>query len=176
VNRGSRTERVEAWCAARYLSVVLGWALTLGPAGCTADLTEECLGGRCAADSTTATDQASGGDGGAGGHGQACPPSDAAGELPCEVAAVLAAKCATCHSPDELSHSGAPFALVTYADTQALLGERPRWQRMREVIQPDGIPHMPLGSAPQLTVEEKRVLDTWFEACAPPRAAGASCP
>lgn len=175
MNWRSRIQRIEARRAVRYLSVVFGAALTLGPTGCTADLTEECLGGPCAAGNPTTSGQGSD-DGGAGGHGQGCPPNEASGELPCDVAAVLAAKCATCHAPDELNPSGAPFGLVTYADTQALLGERPRWQRMREVIQPDGVPHMPWGSAPQLTVEEKQTLDAWFGACAPPRAAGASCP
>lgn len=170
----SQLSHIEPWRAVGCLSVILGWTLVVATPSCTADLTEECLGGPCAVGTATTSAQDSGE--GAGGQGQACLPNEPSGELPCDVSAVLAAKCATCHAPNKLTYSGAAFALVTYADTQAPFDERPRWQRMREVIQPDGVPHMPWGSAPPLTASETQVLEDWFEACAPPRPAGVSCP
>jgi uncharacterized membrane protein len=164
---------VKALSAIRRGLLLGGWALAFGGAGCTADPTEECLDGPCAVAATT-TSTSDGG--GAGGQGSTCSANAPAGELPCDVEAVLAAKCTTCHAPDELAHSGAPFSLKTYADTQAPFGGRPRWRRMMEVIEPDAMPHMPYGNAPPLTADENESLDVWFAACAPPRPTGATCP
>ena len=52
------------------------------------------------------------------------------------------------------------------------------YQRMREVIQPDGSPHMPYKSStivvPALTAEELAMLDAWL-ACPTPTAEGQGC-
>lgn len=159
-------------------SVLFGLLAAL--ASCTADLTEACVGGRC--DTTTSSTTGTGGGGGSGGGGGgagggACTPNPATGEFPCEVFTVLQAKCQTCHAPDKLAMSGAPFSLLTYEDTQQPFagGPKLRWQRMSEVIQPGAIPHMPFGSAPQLTPDEKKTLDAWFADCAKPAPDGMGC-
>lgn len=152
------------------LPLVAAW---IAAAGCTANLTEECVGGPCSTDTIPA--EGSGGAG--GGDGGACAPNPAQGEFPCDVYAVLHAKCHTCHATDKLPTSGAPFSLLQYEDTQHVFGKGPklRWQRMSEVIEPGAIPHMPFGMAPQLTADEKATLEAWFAECAPPATAGMGC-
>jgi hypothetical protein len=102
-----------------------------------------------------------------------CPASrPGAGAIPTAVAQVLTAKCQACHGSPTRNH--APFALLTYADTQAAdplspyTGD-PVWQVMHTVIQPGGVPHMPFGNAPQLTSSEFATLDGWLLACALPQ-------
>jgi hypothetical protein len=103
-----------------------------------------------------------------------CPATrPAAGSFPSDVAAVLTAKCQTCHQSPTKNH--APFPLLTYQDTQqadrlAPYTGLPIWQVMHTVIQPGGVPHMPFGSAPQLTSAEMQTLDGWLLACALPVA------
>src|SRR5437660_5573514 len=70
------------------------------------------------------------------------------GSLPCDVAAVLAAKCQRCHTYPPMNR--APWPLLDYADTQAPRGSRLRWQRMAEVIEAGTIPQMPPAAEPQL--------------------------
>jgi hypothetical protein len=101
----------------------------------------------------------------------ACAPNPAAGDYPLDVGAVLGAKCQTCHKKPPINH--APFPLLNYEDTVgpdtiAPYKGRPIWQAMHVVIQPNGVPHMPFGNAPQLTAEEFRTLDGWLTSCAPP--------
>lgn len=111
---------------------------------------------------------------GAGPDAFAACPADRSdgGDFPADVAAVLAAKCQTCHEVPPKDR--APFALLTYADTQApdplapYTGV-PIWQVMHVVIQPGGDPHMPFSSAPQLTAAEMATLDGWLLACALPQ-------
>lgn len=105
-----------------------------------------------------------------------CDPNPTTGELPCEVEQVLIRRCQGCHNPADLADSGAPFSLVTYADTQAPFGSsgKLRWQRMREVTTPGSGTPMP--PTKPLTAAERDVLDAWFTACAPPRDAGVTCP
>lgn len=98
------------------------------------------------------------------------------GDLPCDVARVLKDKCQACHQ--EPPRSGAHFPLLTFEDTQQPFGITPgerRWQRMAQVIEPGTLPHMPYGSAPQLTPAEFLILRTWFRACAPPLPEGTGC-
>jgi hypothetical protein len=105
----------------------------------------------------------------------ACPASPTVGDFPLDVAAVVHDKCQKCHKRPLPNHI--PFPLFSYEDTlvpdpippyQGL----PVWQVMHFVIQPNGVPHMPLGSAPQLTAAEFQTLDTWLSACATPVAEG----
>src|SRR5262249_26789485 len=98
-------------------------------------------------------------------------------DLPCDVANVLKARCQTCHT-NPLT-GGAKFPLLTYEDTQVPFGTtgRLRWQRMAEVIEPDGLPHMPKDwdTNGELTALQHDTLRTWFAACAPPVAEGQGC-
>jgi hypothetical protein len=91
---------------------------------------------------------------------------------------VIHKKCNPCHvDPTNL---GAPWPLLTYEDTQPAFDThgKLRYQRMREVIQADGSPHMPLQSdkivvAP-LTDAEFATLNGWL-ACATPTEQGKGC-
>jgi hypothetical protein len=101
----------------------------------------------------------------------ACSSKPTTGEFPSDVARVLTAKCQTCHSRPPVNH--APFPLLTYEDTLQIdtlpvYSGEPIWRVMHQVIQPDGVPHMPFGGAPQLTSAELQTLDGWLLACAPP--------
>jgi hypothetical protein len=98
------------------------------------------------------------------------------GDLPCDVGQVLKDKCQPCHQTPQLNH--AHFPLLTYEDTQQPFGIMPgerRWQRMAQVIEPGTFPHMPFGTAPQLTSSELDTLRSWFKACAPPVPEGQGC-
>jgi hypothetical protein len=125
----------------------------------------------CAAACTTQRAARINGDAGA------CDTADAprSGELPCDVAAVLKAKCQPCHQQPPKNH--APFPELTYQDllmpygTVGLL----RWQRMSEVIEPGNAPHMPPRDQPQLTASDFATLRGWFAACAPPAPEGMGC-
>jgi hypothetical protein len=83
----------------------------------------------------------------------------------CQVSTVLAAKCQRCHVDAGLH--GAPFALVTFEDTQVAsktTGSR-RWQQMEAMVSADAMPpEDPRLDPPpaKLTSEEKDVLLTWF--------------
>lgn len=110
---------------------------------------------------------------GAGGAGGGCADGPPSGDLPCDVAMVLQARCQTCHQTPTLG--GAHFPLLTYEDTRQPLGGGLRWRRMAEVIEPDAVPHMPYKTAPQLTDGELSTLRAWFTACAPPKPEGQGC-
>lgn len=94
------------------------------------------------------------------------------GDLPDDVNAVLVGKCQACHTAPPKNH--APWPLQSFEDTQKVLGlaGQRRWQRMAEVIEPGGSPHMPFGDAPQLTDAELATLRAWFAGCAKPIAEG----
>jgi hypothetical protein len=96
-------------------------------------------------------------------------PAD--GAFPPDVASVLEGKCQTCHGSPLKNR--APFALLTYANTQAddtlsPYSGVPIWQVMHAVIQPNNVPHMPYGNAPQLTSTQMQTLDGWLLGCALP--------
>lgn len=161
---------------ARSPVIELFAALALALAGCGSS----AAGGAGGASSSTSTSS--------GAPGEACAPGPQAGDLPCDVAAVLARSCQPCHqSPTQ---HGAHFPLLTYEDTQAQFGVAPedggppkrRWQRMSEVIVPGAQPHMPSQVAPacngapcQLVDADRAVLDAWFAACAPPKPEKGGC-
>lgn len=87
-------------------------------------------------------------------------------------------RCNSCHNGDPPStppDNGAPFPLLSFQDVLFLYGTTPVWQDMERVIQPASVPHMPFGAAPQLTCDQKKILDDWLNACAPPAAAGMGC-
>ena len=109
-----------------------------------------------------------------------CAPGPGKGDLPCDVAAVLKAKCQTCHGAP--LQNNAKFAVLTYEDTRQPFGTsgKRRWQRMAEVIEPGAVPSMPKRSAelpntPLLTAAELATLRGWFGTCAPGTDEGKGC-
>lgn len=180
-------------------SMVVGF---LALCGCSSEETGPCAGESCGAGGSGGSSTASSAPGGGGVGGGAnsgssssssssassadsssssgvvdtCDPNPTTGELPCEVERVLVQRCQSCHNPADLADSGAPFSLVTYADTQAPFGisGEPRWHRMQEVTTPGSGTPMP--PSKPLTAAERDVLAAWFAACAPPREVGVTCP
>ncbi len=184
---------------ARHALLALGLAGIV--AACTAKLEESCLGGNCVAPDLlqapagTTTASGTGGSGGGGGAGgddcpiEACDqttPGPADGVLPCEVEAVLAAKCQRCHQlPFPAADPGPPavvpppFPLQKYSDTQAEYGVDPMtmqptlvWTRMHKAINDNFMPLAP----PALTPTELATLNDWLCHCATPAPAGTTCP
>jgi hypothetical protein len=143
-------------------------------AGCNTDITEGCLTGTCPQTEATTTGSGQGG----GDGGVSCGPLPATGDVPCDVFKVIHGTCNRCHQDPPLA--GAPFPLLTYEDTQMPydMHGKLRYQRMHEVIQPDGSPHMPFKSTivvvPELTAAEFATLDAWL-ACPTPTAQGQGC-
>ena len=104
-----------------------------------------------------------------------CPSHPTTGDFPIPVGTVLRDKCQTCHKQPPVQH--APFPLLTYEDTVGPdpippFSGQPIWQVMHFVIQPGAVPHMPFGTAPQLTPAEFQTLDDWLTSCAAPVAEG----
>lgn len=101
-----------------------------------------------------------------------CTQPPLVGDFPKDIGAILASRCQTCHR--DPPQNGAHFPLLKFEETQQPFGltDQRRWQRMAEVIQVDGSPHMPYKDAPQLTNAEFQALDTWLKQCAPPVAEG----
>jgi hypothetical protein len=101
------------------------------------------------------------------------------GDLPCLIAAVLMAKCQPCHQKPP--RNGAHFSLLSYEDLVQPFGLTGllRWQRMAQVIELDGSPHMPPNTptlmAPQLMDQELMMLRDYFAMCAPPVVEGTGC-
>ena len=122
-------------------------------------------------------DSAGGAGGGTAGAGGGCTEEATSGDLPCDVADVLKARCQNCHT-DPLMNN-AKFPLLTYEDTQVDFGTtgKRRWQRMAEVIAPSGLPHMPKDYAikGELSAAQLDTLRGWFATCAPPAAEGKGC-
>jgi hypothetical protein len=89
----------------------------------------------------------------------------------CQALSVIESKCQRCHS--EPPQNGAPFPLLTYDDTQVLLGaeQTPVYSKMRVAV---GLDYMPLTAIPldppvqPLTCEEKTTLLRWLDQGAQP--------
>lgn len=99
-----------------------------------------------------------------------CPSDPQTGDIPCDVHAILVAKCQTCHNADHLN--GAPIDLLACerfheidCDNQML-----RVDKARDYVESG---FMPIG--PDLTAEEKQTLLDWLSACAPCETAGSAC-
>jgi hypothetical protein len=164
----------------RPIYLLIPAAVALAMAACKADVQEGCLSGLCPSRDTTGAGTGGGqGGGGAGGDaGMPCPPLPMTGDIPCDVFAVINGTCDHCHvNPPK---AGAPFSLLSYADVLMPydMHGKLRYQRMHEVIQPDGSPHMPFKSklipVPPLTDAELTTLDTWL-LCPQPVPAGMGC-
>ena len=108
--------------------------------------------------------------GGAFGAAGAVGAAGAAGAAPqsgpdwCAARAILRAKCQRCHS--EPQENGAPFALLTYADTQAEdRAGTPRFEKMKAALESDYMPPQFLKLTPEvepLLADERSTLLTWL--------------
>jgi uncharacterized membrane protein len=85
--------------------------------------------------------------------------------LPCDVEAVLQARCQACHAATPVN--GAPIPLVSYSDTQTVYLGQVVWRRMKAAVE-SGI--MPQGS--RLSATEHDTLSRWFDSGAPGANAG----
>ncbi len=159
--------------------------------GCDAQVTESCVSGPCGLDTggaggatssptgtggATSSPTGTGGATGTGGSGPdaaSCPVVAQTGDFPCDVFAVVHASCNPCHQMPP--QNGAPFPLLTYADTQqpytASVGLV--FQQMFISTGPHGMPRMPLGGT--LDATDYATLHDWLGQCAPPVPAGTGC-
>ncbi|APR85120.1 Hypothetical protein A7982_10469 [Minicystis rosea] len=145
------------------LCLIAAWTVAAVSA-CDADTTETCLAGPC-----------TGGSGGTAGAGAAaaCSSTPKTGEIPCDVFAIIHASCNPCHT-DPLA-GGAPFPILTYADTQAEFhAGKLVFQQMYDQIQPGAAPQMPLGDV-MMSDADRKTLSDWLSACTPPAPAGMGC-
>jgi uncharacterized membrane protein len=98
----------------------------------------------------------------------------------CDVRPILQSKCQRCHQ--DPTKNGAPFPLLSYADTQVSAAttdrpERKRYDQMRSAVEsgimPDRSQELDPPVSP-LTCEEKATLLAWLRAGAPPAPDGTS--
>ncbi len=75
----------------------------------------------------------------------------------CAVERVLQSKCQSCHAATPTG--GAPFPLMSYADTQKTHNGTPIWQRIKERVRTDSMP--PTGWTPRPDAAEKAVIAAW---------------
>ncbi len=135
----------------------------------------ERVGGTPGASGGAGGSAGSSGAGGQAGAGGGCFPSVGKPTLPCDVEAVLKAKCQRCH--DDPTKNGAPFALLTWEDTQADYFDKPIYERMHSVVDGDFMPFTFLALDPPvetLTASEKTTLLDWL-LCPTPED-GVVCP
>jgi hypothetical protein len=115
----------------------------------------------------------------AGADGAPCPfidPAIITPALPCDVEAVLKAKCQRCHQNPPLN--GAPFPLLTWENTQAIYFNQPIYARMLKAVSSGFMPYKGVVLDPPvepLTDDEKATLIAWLSECGPP-AEKTSCP
>jgi hypothetical protein len=142
-----------------FAAAAVAVAASLLVAACNASVTQSCIGGPCSV-----------GTGGSG--GAACSDIPRTGDFPCDVFAVVHHECNPCHQSPPLN--GAPFPLLTYADTQQQFapGELIS-QQMYISVGPSGSPRMPYMS--MLSPEDYTTLYGWLAMCAPPVDAGTGC-
>ena len=146
--------------AALSLVVLVGAAVL---PSCDASLSESCTSGPCG-----------GSPAGMGGGPDAanCPAIPQKGDFPCDVFAVIHHSCNPCHQTP-VQH-GAPFPLLTYADTQQEYAPNFLiFQQMFVSTGPDGSPRMPFMS--MLSPADYATLHGWLGQCAPPVPAGTGC-
>lgn len=105
------------------------------------------------------------------------PGSPESGPAWCEALAVLERKCQRCHR--EPPANGAPFALVTYDDTQVVDRRGvPRYERMLGAVESDFMPATFIELEPPvepLDATEKGLLVDWLSRGAEP-VGGTNCP
>jgi hypothetical protein len=98
----------------------------------------------------------------------------ASGDVPCEVAKVISARCSGCHQAQP--KFGAPMALMTTGDFQATAKSNPTrkvYEVVPERIDPTDVARrMPPTSLPALTDSEKQTLRSWLQTGAATSASG----
>jgi hypothetical protein len=135
---------------------------------CDAHVDEGCVSGPCGPETAPSIDpNASAAGGGGGGGAPDCSMTPDTGEFPCDVYAVLKARCHPCHTDPQ--QRGAPFSLLTYEDTRVPYGSGPRAARMLTMVQTN---QMPPPSEPRPTAEERATLLGWLGSCAKPAPDG----
>jgi hypothetical protein len=197
------------------LGAVLVGVIAASAASCNAQVSETCVGGPCglggggtgggtASSTSGSTSTSTSGSSSSGGpDARNCPTIPKTGDFPCDVFAVIHSICNKCHTNP--TKNGAPFQLLTYADTQqpfkALLDngcttdadcgptagncvdglcKGLRFQQMWLSIGGISCPQMPFGETPIYErpdggAEEYATLHTWLGNCAPPLPAGTGC-
>lgn len=94
------------------------------------------------------------------------PPPPAADpdkrQIPCDPKRVLVAVCQQCHTTP--ARNMAPFPLLTYADTQVVISNKPIWGYMQSALMRGIMPLPPV----QLSPADKATLLGWLAAGAPP--------
>jgi hypothetical protein len=144
----------------------------IGPVACTEDPTLDTVGG-----SGTTTD--------ADPECSQAAPDAAPRFLPCDVEAVLRAKCQRCHNSKAVldvcyaakTCRKGPFPLLTWSDTHKLQGATPTFELMRQAVESNFMPFQVTDISPpveRLTAGEKATLINWTRACAPGRST--ACP
>ena len=95
-------------------------------------------------------------------------------ELPCAVDDLLATKCRRCHTTP--TRHNAPFALLTWEDTQQMLRGRPRFQVMEGAVRSGYMPYSIVANPPveRLSEAEKQIVVDWVEGGAPRAVCGAA--
>jgi hypothetical protein len=94
--------------------------------------------------------------------------------LPCAVDELLAAKCRRCHTRP--TRHTAPFALLTWEDTQQVLRDRPRFLVMESAVRSGYMPYNIAANPPveRLSDAEKQIIFDWVAAGAPRATCGAA--
>lgn len=98
----------------------------------------------------------------AGAGGRDAGPVPAGGELPCDVAEILATRCATCHSDPPILN--APMPLVSLADLKGTWNGQPIASRVMARIHDSASPMPPSG---QLEASQLATMDAWIANGAP---------
>jgi hypothetical protein len=108
-----------------------------------------------------------------------CPPFDPAivtPAYPCEIEAIVVAKCQRCHS--DPPRPFVPFKLTAWEDTQVDYAGKPVHELMYSAVSLGAMPYMLFNLDPPveaLTETEKGTLLAWLADCAPP-AEKTACP
>jgi hypothetical protein len=94
--------------------------------------------------------------------------------LPCAVDDLLAAKCRRCHTKP--TRHTAPFALLTWEDTQELLRDRPRFKVMEGAVRSGYMPYNIAANPPveRLSDAEKQIIIDWVAGGAQRAVCGAA--
>ena len=96
-------------------------------------------------------------------------PRVVVGDVPCGPDKVLKNVCQFCHTNPP--QHGAPFPLVTYANTQAELDGHPIFYWMEKYVTAEIMPLPPV----EISDGDRAILLKWLRAGAPPREVGVTC-
>jgi hypothetical protein len=96
-------------------------------------------------------------------------PKVVVGDIPCGADKVLKNVCQFCHTNPP--QHGAPFPLVTYANTQSELDGKPIYFWMEKYVSEEIMPLPPV----EISDADRAILLKWLRAGAPPRQTGIVC-